>query len=156
MDEALQKSGLPRDPKLALQWAMHQHGSQQIVRSKQQAERRRYMWDGQQRNIDRVIDERRHSESMSVAREDRDWLSKLEGKRDKALIAISRAIFNGLAATVFLRLAIFTHTAMKRLNECSLSGLVHLVSAWVSLVETRTLSVKTHLTNVLTALQTDL
>jgi len=64
-------------------------------------ERRGYIYDSHQRNIDRSIKERQHHEKLSAGREDHDWLSKLRSEYAKAL----KALGNSIALCIFIYLA---------------------------------------------------
>ena len=77
--------------------------SQQLVslennRLAKEQEARQYMYDSQQRTVDRSMAERRHSEAILSSDQDKEWLQKLQRARDSCIASILPSIQTSFAA----------------------------------------------------------
>ena len=88
----------------ALEWASKQQKANNKEHASLEKERRGYIYDGFQRNTDRINEERRHHENLTAGREDKDWLSKLQSARDKTLKALVNAILYCFLAALTINL----------------------------------------------------
>jgi len=76
----------------ALTIASHRLSSLETLRLQKMSEARHYLYDSQQRSIDRSLSDRQHLEKLDVMEQEKEWFSKLKDARRDCIQAICPAI----------------------------------------------------------------
>jgi hypothetical protein len=108
-EQALQESGRPYDPNLAVQVAIASHIAARGIYAKEQAEQRGYIYDSIQKGIDRKISQEQHEETIACIKEEPGWLGQVRDAHDRCLGTISTAIARGTVLVILLKLCPFLY-----------------------------------------------
>jgi hypothetical protein len=109
IEQALKESGRSYDPNLPMQWAMARHTASLEIEAREQAEKRRYMYDNFQKGIDRDISQQQHQETTACMQEEPGWMTQLKEARSCCLGSISTASSRGILLVALTKLVPFLY-----------------------------------------------
>jgi hypothetical protein len=105
IEQALKESGRSFDPNLPMQWAMTSHTLSREISAREQAEKRGYMYDSYQKDLDQNISQQQHQETIACKKEEPKWMQQLLDARNRCLGSISTAIVRGIMLVALTKLA---------------------------------------------------
>jgi hypothetical protein len=116
IEQALKESGRSYDPNLPMQFAMTNHTLSREISAREQAEKRGYMYDSFQKDVDREISQQQHQENIACKKEAPKWSQQLMDARNRCVGSISTAIVRGIVLVALTKLAPFMYYHVLR-NE---------------------------------------
>jgi hypothetical protein len=112
IEQALKESGRSYDRNLPMEMAMASHMASREISAREQAEKRGYMYDSYQKDVDRKNSKQQHEDTIACIKEEPAWMAQLLNARERGLGAISRAIIRGIALVALTKLAPFLYLVL--------------------------------------------